>query len=227
MLNNKNQIDSEPNQIEIHFNPEKSEKLISLESKIISTTEQSIKRIQTFLPIKKIQIYISNNPSSTIPEIGLGGYCPDSNTILISLNPDFPKLIESIENELIKTIAHEAHHAMRWQNPGYGETLFEACITEGLADHFQIEVTGGNPPIWSKNLTYQELTEAQTKASTLFHSNYDHDKWFFTGSIEENIPRWTGYSLGFKIAGEYLKLTSRKPSQLFKINAQEIYQSLF
>ena len=32
---------------------------------------------------------------------------------------------------------------------------------------------------------------------------YDHLAWFF-GTDESSIPRWTGYSLGFQLLGDYL-----------------------
>lgn len=42
----------------------------------------------------------------------------------------------------------------------------------------------------------------------------DHSSWFFVTTSE--IPRWAGYSIGFKLVQDYLaKNTDRRPSNLF------------
>ncbi|MES0476805.1 MULTISPECIES: DUF2268 domain-containing putative Zn-dependent protease [Citrobacter freundii complex] len=42
------------------------------------------------------------------------------------------------------------HHAARWQGPGYGSTLGEALVSKGLADHFSLELFGGEPELWER-----------------------------------------------------------------------------
>lgn len=103
--------------------------------------------------------------------------------------------------------------------------MFEALVTEGLADHFEIEVTGKNPQPWDTALTGKQVEKYLDLAQReLDHKNYNHHAWFY-GSKEKHIPRWTGYSLGFRIVGEYLKKNpDRKPSRLYGVNAKQLVE---
>ena len=79
-------------------------------------------------------------------------------------------------------------------------------ISEGLADHFAIEVTGRKkPPAWSISLTDKQKERVFQKASREWNRPiYDHNAWFY-GSEKEKIPRWTAYALGYDLVASYLK----------------------
>lgn len=198
-----------------------SGRLNNFESKIRQTAEDGIVKIKSKIAAEKIDIVVRDNPDGAIPEVGIGGYTLDTNYISISLNPNFPDFNSVIEKELNRTLAHEIHHALRMRERGYGETLLEALVTEGLADHFDIEVNNQKPEPWSTALNEEQTSELMEKAKTEFNSkNYSHNTWFF-GSKEKRIPRWTGYSLGFKIVGDYLKKNPKeKPSTLVDRQAE-------
>ena len=49
------------------------------------------------------------------------------------------------------------HHCARWGTVGYGETLLEAMISEGLAEHFDIEVNKTKPTMWATALDKKNL----------------------------------------------------------------------
>ena len=148
-------------------------------------------------------IYVRNAPGNAIPEIGLGGYNPNENEVIISFNPQFSDLEASISNHLGPTVAHELHHAKRRREIGYGSSLLEAMISEGLADCFAVEVYDIAPPIWSVYLTPAEIDDLIVTASPTWQQNgYNHSEWFF-GTTSE-IPRWAGYSIGFKLVKDYL-----------------------
>jgi uncharacterized protein YjaZ len=190
---------------------------------IKNTFDQTIKTISEKVKISDIDIVIYDHPYGAIPEIGIGGYAPSANLIFISLNPKFPDLSKSLNQELKSTLAHEIHHCLRWQKPGYGNTLLEALISEGLADHFDLEINGSNPRLWMTALDQNQISVLLEKAKTEFSNDvYDHNAWFF-GSEEKDIPRWTGYSLGFKIVSDYLeKNKDKKPSSLYNTTSEEI-----
>jgi uncharacterized protein YjaZ len=83
--------------------------------------------------------------------------------------------------------------------------LLDALVSEGLADHFSVEVTGEDAPPWAVALTHEQLAAMSARAREEYdNSRYDHRAWFF-GSEESAIPRWTGYSLGFQLMGDYLE----------------------
>lgn len=168
-----------------------------------------------------IDVVFYNNPGATFKEIGLGGYTPVANTVFISLDLKHPHIGKSVEEDLPYMLAHEFNHAIRFRTPIQRETLFEAMISEGLADHFAIEILGAEKkPQW-----VDALTEEQKKYYFEIISKewdvvpYDHNAWFY-GSVEKNIPRWTAYTLGFQLVEDYIEKHSNVlPSQLISVAA--------
>lgn len=65
-------------------------------------------------------------------------------------------------------------------------------------------MTGVEAPPWAVALTPAQATALAARAREEYHSpRYNHRAWFF-GNDELGIPRWTGYSLGFQLVGDYL-----------------------
>ena len=179
---------------------------------IEAAVKETVSLVNAKIPTENINIRIRVSSLNVIPEIGIGGFNPNANDIILSLDPNFPDINQSIATELGPIIAHEIHHAKRRRSVGYGSSLLQAMITEGLADSFSIEIFGIDPPIWSTALSSSELDNWIETASAEWHeTSYDHDKWFF--GISAEIPRWTGYSIGFKLVQDYLAQNPlRKPS---------------
>jgi uncharacterized protein YjaZ len=171
-----------------------------------SIAKNTIASVEKLLPINDIDIIFYNNPRATIDEIGgIGGFTPNENLIFISLNPIHPSFSNALKNELSFIVAHELHHTIRWQKQVEGDTLLEAMVFEGLADHFAQELTGRNKPsIYSCALTSEQKKTFFKKASgEWLKSSYDNNLWFF-GSEPEVVPRWTGYTLGYDLVATYL-----------------------
>jgi uncharacterized protein YjaZ len=173
------------------------------ESIIQNRVTSGITEIKKHISVNSIKIRIVNNPGLVIPEIGMGGFNPDPYNVIIAINHTFLNLEQSLETNLIPQLAHEIHHAMRRRSIGYGNTLFQAVISEGLADHFSIEVTGIDPPPWSIALPEDEIDKWITIASESWNqSSYNHNAWFV--GTDPAIPRWTGYSMGYTLINNYL-----------------------
>lgn len=114
------------------------------------------------------------------------------------------------------------HHSARIRRgPGYGTTLLEALVTEGLADHFAEELypqPAGFP--WNHALTRSQLVEQWTKARSQLHDDrYDHERWFFGGA---KTPRWTGYTLGYEITKRYLQRSGRTAAESVATQARRV-----
>ena len=180
-----------------------------------------IKKTEGILPLQDIDIVIYDNPYGTIPEIGIGAFTSYSYTIFISIDPNFPNLENSINKEFSGTLAHEIHHAYRAKYFNYGETLLEALIAEGLADHFDIEINKTGPKPWNNALIDEQLIKYKQLVKTeYFNKDYNHNNWFF--GFSKDIPRWAGYTLGFKLVEDYLKKhPGQKPSSLYNLKAEE------
>lgn len=190
-----------------------------------SSISKTVELVRTLLPIKNIDIIVQHAPENVIEVLGVGGYTPNAHTIYISLDATRANILDIINNELIHTLVHEMHHAVRWNTVGYGETLGEALVTEGLADHFDTELTGASAAIWTKSLSGDDLLNLLERARKEFdNSDYSHSDWFFGGN---GFPKWGGYSLGYYIVSQYLSHhPNKKASSLYDINAAEILKTV-
>jgi uncharacterized protein YjaZ len=157
-------------------------------------------RVATLLPLRDTDVVVKVS-ENVIPEVGHHGYAPEAGLIHITIDPNHKYFRENADSSLNRTLAHELHHSARWDGPGYGDTLGEALVTEGLAGHFTQEAFGGQPEPW-ENLPVTDLHPNLTRAQQEWDSaTYDHEAWFFGYS---DLPRWLGYSLGYQMVSRYL-----------------------
>lgn len=197
-----------------------SKKLSPFATDLQHIAENTIKKVSKLIPVQDVDIMCYDNSLETIETIGIGGYTPNQYLIYIALDSQRSTFADDIKNHLGRQIAHELHHTLRWKNPGYGQTLFEALVTEGLADHFSYEVYPGKLEAWDTAFSQGKL-ENLLKLAEVEYDNpkYDHSEWFF-GSNPLRIPRWAGYSLGYEIIKQYLrKHPSQKASKLYASSA--------
>lgn len=167
-----------------------------------SLTRVALAAASTRLEIIGVTITIVPDPGRAIAGWGIGGFAPDAETVTISVDPEYPGLAALLPARLPALVAHELHHTVRHRRPGYGATLFEAMISEGMADRFAIELLGAPPPPWSDALTTGEGARLLELARPEFDARgYDHPKWFFGTTAA--VPRWTGYTLGFRLVSAY------------------------
>jgi hypothetical protein len=182
----------------------------------------AVEKITARIPVTEADVVVANNPQGAIPEIGIGGRTLNSHLVFVSIDVKFPNLKDFLPIRLERTLAHEFHHCMRLNTIGYGKTLLEALISEGLADHFVVEIMGKEPNPWSTALAPDQLRIYLERAKAEFmNEKYNHQSWFF-GRGNTDIPRWAGYALGFHLVKEYLtKHPDKKPSQLYSMKAEE------
>jgi Predicted Zn-dependent protease (DUF2268) len=153
-----------------------------------------------------------------IPEIGFGGRQAGRTAFLHVERP----LRDGAATWLPVLAAHELHHVSRsTRGAGYGATLGEALVSEGLADHFAGEAYAEAPPrSWIRPLTpEEERTWWQRARAELGSRAYDHAEWFF-GGLE--IPESIGYRLGYQIVGAYLEQTGRTAADAFDVDAATV-----
>jgi len=130
---------------------------------------------------------------------GCLGYTPEPGLVYLTVDPQSQDLTQE---SLSRMFAHELHHAARWDGPGYGRTLGEALVSEGLAGHFSLDVCGGEPEPW-ETLESAMLSPFINQALEQWSQPwYDHNAWFFGSG---DMPRWCGYSLGFALITAYLR----------------------
>lgn len=182
---------------------------------------RSVEKVLARLPHRgRVRIKVQLDPAMVIPEVGVGGFAdPSDGTVSLWLEQP---LRAGTEIWISATLAHELHHSSRIRTgPGYGSTLAEALVAEGLADHFVREVFPETPPLpWDNALSSKQKAESWTKAQPLLDvpGGYDHSSWFLGGS---GLPRWTGYTLGYEIVAAYLG-QQRRASAAVHVEAHRI-----
>lgn len=188
-------------------------KLDPLLPKINAAFDEGVSVLVNKLQADKIDVIFLYAPEWTIPEMGVGANSPGPYNLYVRLDPGFKNLKQS---DILLSIVHEGHHCMRWRKPGYGTTLGEAMISEGLATLFEEEVSG-KPPIYSQvNITDNEIEKA---IRYINKKTYNHAEWFFG---TKKIQRWFGYTYGYQLCKAYSAESGKKASDLVHVDAKLI-----
>jgi hypothetical protein len=195
---------------------------------LAAVTEDALQRIDAVLPGPTPDITIDVDPSIAIQEIGVGGITdPRNGAVRIGFSPRPPEGMPiAVHDWLPGNLAHELHHSRRIRaGPGYGMTVGESIVTEGLAVAFEREAFPAAPlSPWGRAIdpaTQHRIWPLAQSAWSTPDTALDHQRWFF-GTTSE-VPRWTGYTLGLEIVTSYLRShPDTMPSTLFQDTASHI-----
>lgn len=177
-----------------------SGKFDGLVAPIQTAIEKAQVRAETVTEPIDLDVVVQAWPGSTIAHLGFMGYAPTGDMIQLTFDPHNSNCAQNLGEPLERTIVHELHHALRWRGPGYGRTLGEALVTEGLAGHFAQQLYGNPPERWELGLDFDALKQAARDASAVWDDEgYDHAAWFFGTN-----PAWRGYSLGYSLVHQFL-----------------------
>lgn len=167
----------------------------------------AVLKTDTQLPLQEFSMRLFETTKTIVNHGHTGRTSLDGKKIIIGLNPSFSDSEKLLHVELPRSISHELHHSTRFQLLGAENNLKESVIAEGLAVQFETEVWGGEPSAWAKALTDDQISMYKEMFLNEISSpgaKYDHGAWFY--GTTGQYPRWMGYSLGFHIVNEYLKL---------------------
>ncbi len=202
-----------------HYHFLKTNKNLSQVADTLSVTLDNIaEKVLSLTEEREIDVVIRHSPQNSIPELGISGqYTNDARCIDIYLDLDNTHLKNNLEAEVSRTLIHEYMHVVReeyvpWENG----TLLDSLVAEGLAQSFEVEVQPDLlPSIYTTAFSEDELNDLWDKAKTILDQRgWINDEWFF-GS--DNIKRWSGYSLGFKLVQDKIKESGLKASGLYKL----------
>ncbi len=183
---------------------------------IATSLSEVIPIVEKELNANQIDIIFISASMLAIPEYGIGGNSPGPNHIYVSFDPNSDKITQK---GLTETLLHEIHHCMRWRDPGYGDTLGEAMVSEGLACLYE-EQHSGETPIYAKvNIKDEHIQQAK---ELLDSNKYDHSEWFFGG---KKIDRWFGYTYGYNACKHYANTTNKNASELVSLPAYKILKA--
>ncbi len=134
-----------------------------------------------------------------------------------------------VRKELNRALAHEMHHAKREDLCGYGGSLGQTFVSEGLACCFEEEFE--NIPHWSRHLIADEnyLHAFQKYAQRMvWHLKKPEKKWEYDLRLlgrkdHPDYPAYCGYTLGYLVCSEWLRIHGLKASQQIGTKAHEIW----
>lgn len=176
---------------------------------------QAVSKVQGLIAANDLTIHIKLSDKSTerfiVPKLGVGGHPIGTDTVWIYIQPENPNFKTA---SVGRGLPHEIHHAIRLRTQNWHWSLLESFVMEGLADHFVVEVAGGEPGAWAHALTDEEiqrnlfrvkpLLRAKIESYPEFVEKYE-TPWLLGRSGDDPIPRYTGYTLGWRIVENYLR----------------------
>ena len=162
-----------------------------------------------------IDVLVTNRIPMIIPENGAGGYTFSADFIRINID------VKKVTGYLIsENVVHELCHAARWgKNDEWIKSLFDGLIFEGLACVLEAEFVKDRSEKSLFIKTILERTDEKNEKileelrGQLDSSRYNYDTIFFNGNNE--LPRWSGYSLGYYLVKKYLEKTGKKIEEAF------------
>lgn len=174
--------------------------------------EDTVAQVRTQLSVRAVTIEVTADRARSIGGLGVGGYTVAPTRVEMVVDPTFAGLEASIRQYYPAITAHELHHTARWSGTGFYSTLLEAMVSEGLAERFVGELFGSPPQPWSEAFPESQTQFWLDRARPEFDSFYDFNAWFL-GS-DPNIPRWAGYTLGFRLVRDFQARDGRSAAQL-------------
>ena len=169
-----------------------------LAAELCGVAEKALGRFTTELDLDGVDVVLMSS-TFTLPETGVHGYAPNAHQVDLSVTLGSPAFQQLWHTEEPATLAHELHHVRRWREPGYGETLLEAMVSEGLAQHFEAGFRDELPPYAQPTMDLDALWD---RAQPQLAAPHDHAAWFF-GSPAQDFPRWGGYALGYELVRRF------------------------
>ena len=165
---------------------------------------RALARISALLPGPRTAITVSYASSAqVIPQTGTNGYTdPDTADITIGFGPTPQASLSTIMRLwLPRAFSHETDHSVRiLAGPGFGGSLLEQLITEGISSAFDTAAFPGTADPRDRAITHSQECALWKQAQPLLGQTGLYDQWMFGGG---GIPHWTGFTIGYDIVTGY------------------------
>jgi hypothetical protein len=181
---------------------------------------RSAAHVNTCISLDNMNIYIKFFCGEPAYSYGVIACAPSSDCMKIYLHPESFYLRNNKNNGCIRysaIIAHELHHNKRWCSRGYGDTLGEMIVSEGLALKFQRE-TG-----------HQDFPEERYVHGESLHSMAERAKPLLNKIIPEygkptcsELLSINRYSLGLAIVEGWSEYTGITAAAAHDVRAENV-----
>ena len=186
---------------------------------IRDAAEDAWRRASAALPLGPVDLVVRHVPGWAIPERGHVGYTPTASLIELTADPALPAFRDHLGESLSRALAHEFHHAARWDGPGYGTTLGEGLVSEGLACIFAREIYPGPPEPWEAPAPGTDMDALLGRAVAEWDAPFRlGSRWIGGG---DGLPRWAIYAAGTRIAADALARTGHMAADAVHMAAAE------
>ncbi len=199
-------------------------KLTKYESQITIIINDVLEKYNVIKPINDLDIVVAENPGMSIPGRGLGGYTSTAHELYIPLDLS-DDVEQNLDRYLALTMAHELSHVVRLQagQPLASDgNLGDNVVGEGLADHLSLDLYPDSEIPWTHAVSGEELESLKTRFLKEYQQKpYDHNAWFY-GAEYADLPHWGGYSLGYALIEDYLKLKNADIKDILLVSSDDI-----
>lgn len=170
--------------------------LTGIMPEVRAAVAESVARVTGHLDLPDFDLVVQAGGGGA--DWGVSGISRAPGVVELTLSPGrfAPELV-------IRRMVRELHHLARWERPGYGRSLGEVLVSEGLAGHFVASVLGGPPDPWDATVPPSGL--AKRAMTEWAWRDLDRGLWF---EGRGNIRKWAGYGLAHRLVAEHL---SREP----------------
>jgi hypothetical protein len=171
---------------------------------ILGHLEQALAEVGPPIRAERVDVVVVPG-TDVIPGWDINGFSHSGSRITLTIDPNCTgREKRSLAQQLRAVLAHELHHSVRSRGPGYGRTLGEALVSEGLAQCYEEEV-GCPTPNYAVAVQGTELDKLAARAiGELSAPHYDHRTWFFGSRNDPEFPWSGGYSLGYALVNAWL-----------------------
>lgn len=198
-------------------------KLSKYTSLIENKIQYSLEIIRDHFAIDGIDITVTPFHKGDESPSGIGGYSLSPYRVELLLDCDREDLDRVIESELLAVLAHEIHHSIRIARGIPSETLGQQIITEGMACHFEVVVTGGKVPSLFDKLKYHDWRALLEQMKPLLDKKNQPVNKYFLGSEPDAFPKYAGYWVGFNLISRYLEKYRISEIELVGLDSQRFY----
>lgn len=177
----------------------------------------AVARVGDHADLPDFDLVIRPAAGGSLPKGGLAGHSPAPGVIEITQDPD------RFDPDLFtRVLVRQALHQIRWDGPGYGRSLGDALVSEGLAGHFVVQVLGGAPD--QADATVPASGAARMAMNEWARRDYDHARWFTGGG---DLRNGTGYGLGHRLIAAHLaEEADASAASLAQLRADEFRAAL-
>ena len=163
----------------------------------------ALDRINALLPGPATTIAVTTSSASLlIPQAGASGYTGSGGQISLAFGQTaHTTLTRTLDLWLPRDAAHEVNHSARiLGGTGFGTTLLQQIITEGIATAFDQVAFPGPPDPWTHAITPAQECVLWKKATPELDGTGLYDLWMFGGP---GVPLWTAFTIGYHIVNDY------------------------